>query len=146
MGYPAAFLRENLHNYVPNRKSPLNRNYLFGLNRSVFEIKRFKRYFLKMLTLALWEMGFWIRKKAIRAQIEPRIVYLSGLAKYPENTRIPELSDTFQPPVMANTPGVFDRTGGHFHLIGAPIEVSQQSGAGKCPDSGFLGLQLTRIF
>jgi len=35
-----------------------------------------------------------------------------------------------------NTPGVFDQTGGHLHLNGAPIEVSRQSEAGKCPDSG----------
>ena len=77
-GLPAAFLLKNLHNHVLYRKSPLNRNVLFGLNRSVFEIKRFKRYFLKRLTRALWEMRFWIRKKAIGAQIEPGIGYLSG--------------------------------------------------------------------
>jgi len=81
-------------------------------------------------------MRIWIRKKAIGAQIEPGIGYLSGLAKYPENTWILKLSDTFHPPLMANTPGVFDRTGDPFHLNGAPIEVSRQSGAGKCPDSG----------
>jgi len=56
---------------------------LFGLNRSVFENKRFKRYFLKMLKLALLEMRFWIRKKAIGAQIEPRIVYLFGTLDLP---------------------------------------------------------------
>ena len=56
---------------------------LFGLNRSVFEIKRFKRYFLKMLTRALLEMRIWIRKKAIGAQIEPGIGYLSGTLDLP---------------------------------------------------------------
>jgi len=74
------------------------------------------RYFLKMLTCVLWETKFWIWKKAIGAQIEPGIRYLYGLEKYPENTRILKLCDTFQTPVMANTTGVFDRTGGHFHL------------------------------
>jgi len=52
-GLPAAFLLKNLHNYVPNHKSPLNRNVLFGLNRSVFENKRFTRNFSKMLTPTL---------------------------------------------------------------------------------------------
>ena len=50
---PAGFLRKNLRNYVTTRKNPLNRNVLFGLNRSVFENKRFTRYFSKMLTSAL---------------------------------------------------------------------------------------------
>ena len=66
---------------------PVEANYflqiLFGLNRSVFEIKRFKRYFLKRLTRALWEMRVWIRKKAIGAQIEPGIGYLSGTFDLP---------------------------------------------------------------
>ena len=56
---------------------------LFGLNRSVFEIKRFKRYFLKRLTRTLWEMRVWIRKKAIGAQIEPGIGDLSGTLDLP---------------------------------------------------------------
>jgi len=58
---------------------------LFGLNRPVFEIERFKRYFLKMLTLALWEMGFWIRKKAIGAQIEPGIDHIPGIVICPDS-------------------------------------------------------------
>jgi len=52
---------------------------LFGLNRSVFEIKRFKRYFFERLARALWEMRIWIRKKAIGAQIEPRIPHVLGI-------------------------------------------------------------------
>ena len=56
---------------------------LFGLNRSVFQIKRFKRYFLKRLARALLEMRFWIRKKAIGAQIEPGIDHLFGALTEP---------------------------------------------------------------
>jgi len=66
---------------------PVEANYflqiLFGLNRSVFEIKRFKRYFSKRLARALWEMRFWIRKKAIGAQIEPGIDHVPGIVICP---------------------------------------------------------------
>ena len=58
---------------------------LFGLNRSVFENKRFKRYFLKRLTRAPWEMRIWIRKKAIGAQIEPGIPHVLGIGIYPDS-------------------------------------------------------------
>ena len=37
-------------------------------------------------------------------------------------------------PVHANTPGVFDRTGGHFHIIGAHIGEIQKTKPLKCPD------------
>jgi hypothetical protein len=38
------------------------------------------------------------------------------------------------PPVHANNPGVFDRTGGHFHINGAHIGEIQKSKPAKCPD------------
>ena len=58
---------------------------LFGLNRPVFEIERFKRYFLKRLARALWEMRIWIRKKVIGAQIEPRIDHVPSTGIYPDS-------------------------------------------------------------
>ena len=68
---------------------PVEANYflpiLFGLNRSVFEIKRFKRYFFERLARALWEMRIWIRKKAIGAQIEPGIDHVPGIRICPDS-------------------------------------------------------------
>ena len=55
----------------------------------------------------------------------------------------PERQSEIDPPhVRANTPGVFDQTGGHFHLNGAQIGVSRKSGAGKYPDSGCSELEI----
>ena len=37
-------------------------------------------------------------------------------------------------PDHANTPGVFDRTGGHFHIFGVHFREIQKSKLGKRPD------------
>jgi len=44
------------------------------------------------------------------------------------------LSDVIRIPVHANTPGVFDRTGGHFHINGAHFGDIQKTKPAKCPD------------
>jgi len=77
-----------------------------------------------------------VRKKAIGVRIAPGIPRVPGIgidSYYPDSGGV---RHSYVPPVRTNTPGVFDRTGGHLHLNGARIGRIRESEAGKCPDSG----------
>jgi hypothetical protein len=62
------------------RKSPLNCTVNSRLKSLFFKNNRLKRYFPWVLAALPLELENRVRKTAIKAQIEPRILYLSGFS------------------------------------------------------------------